>query len=203
MVARVGLTGGIGSGKSTVAGMFVDLGVPVLDLDLIGRALLHDEPGLVAKLTGVFGSSILAADGRVDRAVLAREAFASKEATARLNAIMHPLIRREEDRWISRQSGDYCIVEASVLIESGGASRMDAVIVVLADLEQRRQRVAARGAMSPAMLENIVARQCDDEARLAVADYVIANSGSLSALRGEVEAIWHRLQQRFAATAKV
>jgi len=203
MTARVGLTGGIGSGKSTVAAMFADLGVPVLDLDLVGRSLLRGEAGLGAKLADIFGAAILDEQGDVDRAALAREAFASEAATAKLNAIMHPLIRREEDRWVARQSGGYCIIEASVLIESGGASRMDAVIVVMADAEKRRQRVVDRGSPSLQMLENILARQCSDEERLAVADYVVANNGLLPELRREVELVRQNLQQRFGTATKV
>jgi len=197
MIARVGLTGGIGSGKSVVASMFAALGVPLLDLDDAGRQLLHSEPSIIDKLVAGFGSSVRLPSGELDRGRLAELAFASQAATRRLNAIMHPLIRQEEDRWVSRQNGPYCLVEASVLIESGGANRMDAVVAVLADLAVRQQRVLQRGSPAIALFGSIVKRQCDDDERLAVSDYVIVNNGSLAELEAEVLSVHQRLLERF------
>ena len=183
---RVGLTGGIGSGKSTVAAMFSELGVPILDLDRVGRRLTHADGQCLQQLVAAFGADILNSDGSLDRRALARRCFANADETKKLNAILHPLIRQEEDRWVSGQHGDYVIIEASVLIESGGAERMDAVIVVLADTELRLQRVLARGDRDRDEFQAIVERQCSDGERRQVADYVIENSGSLLQLRQSV-----------------
>lgn len=197
MIARVGLTGGIGSGKSVAASMFADLGVPLLDLDDVGRRLLHSEPSIADKLVASFGPSVRLSSGELDRQRLAELAFASQAATRRLNGIMHPLIRQEEDHWVSRQTGPYCLVEASVLIESGGVNRMDAVVVLLADLALRQQRVVQRGSPAITLFDSIVKRQCDDEGRLAVADYVIVNNTSLAELEAEVRSVHRRLLERF------
>lgn len=189
---RIGLTGGIGSGKSTVAGMFSELGVPVLDLDRVGRKLTHSDTKCLQQLVAVFGEDILQPDGSLDRRALARRCFADAGETEKLNAVMHPLIRQEEDRWVNAQQTDYVIIEASVLIESGGAERMDAVIVVLADEELRLQRVLTRGDRSAEEFRAIVARQCGDGERRQVADYVIENSGGLIQLREGVHTV-HQL----------
>jgi dephospho-CoA kinase len=198
VTVAVGLTGGIGSGKSTVASMFADLAVPVLDLDAVGRQLTEPgEPGLQA-LVACFGREILRGDGTLDRPRLAALCFTDPKQTARLNGVMHPLIREEEQRWLQRQSSPYALIEASVLLESGAASRMDAVVVVLADREERRRRVLARGRQSEALFESIIARQCDDARRRKQADYVLENNGSQEALREQVKALHARLAQRFA-----
>jgi len=184
----VGLTGGIGSGKSTVAELFGSLGVPLLDLDGVGHQVTAGDKEVQAKLRRLFGDGICSSDGAIDRKRLAGQAFASEVATAKLNAIMHPAIWAREERWLSGQTAPYVLIEASVLIESGAAERMDAIIVVLADRGVRRKRVLSRpNAISDEMFDAIVDRQCDDETRLKVADYVIDNNGSLAELRAKVE----------------
>lgn len=193
MPRKIGLTGGIGSGKSTVAAMFAELGVPVLDLDRVGHAVAAPgTPGL-QQLIDAFGADILHQDGSLDRSLLAERCFCDPLQTGRLNAIMHPLIRAAEQQWLQAQSAAFVIIEASVLLESGGAERMDAVIVVLADHEIRRARVLARGDRSPEQFEAIVARQCSDEERRAAADYLMINNGSTEALRAQVERIHREL----------
>jgi len=186
---RVGLTGGIGSGKSTAAAMFAELGAPVLDLDKVGHAVVAPGSDGLRRLVDEFGTGILAADGALDRRRLGEYCFADAERTQRLNVIMHPLIRQAEMAWLQCQQGGYTIIEASVLIESGGAGRMDRVIVVLADLAIRRARVLARGDRNGAQFDAIVARQCDDEARRAAADFTIINNGTQAELRRQVERI--------------
>lgn len=190
---RIGLTGGIGSGKSTVAAMFSELGVPVLDLDRVGRMLTeYDE--CLKQLVEAFGEGILQADGSLNRRALARHCFATASETARLNAILHPLIRKEEDRWVAGQQADYVLIEASVLIESDGADRMDALVVVLADRELRLERVLARGDRSRQEFDAIVARQCSDGERRRLADYLIENNSDLLQLRQSVRLVHQSLQ---------
>jgi len=198
--AAVGLTGGIGSGKSTVAAMFRELGVPVLDLDVVGRQLA--EPGQAGQtaLVRAFGSGILQPDGGgIDRERLATLCFASEAATQRLNRVMHPLIWQQAEAWLAHQTTPYALIEASVLIESGGARRMNAVIVVLAGEALRRHRVQQRGGRGAQCFDDILQRQCSDAERLRVADVVIRNDDGLDALRLRVEEVHGHLTQRFSA----
>jgi len=196
--ARVGLTGGIGSGKSTVAAIFADMGVPILDLDQVGRSLTTPGSPCLLRLVDVFGQQILHADGSLNRAQLADICFSDAEKTARLNAIMHPLIRKDEDAWLSCQMADFAIIEASVLIESGGIERMDSVVVVLADESLRIRRVLNRGKQDAAGIQDIIQRQCDDSTRRKVADYIIENQASLVDLHHQVERIHQQLVERFS-----
>jgi dephospho-CoA kinase len=196
---RVGLTGGIGSGKSTVASMFADLGVPVLDLDQVGRSLAMPGSPCLRRLVDAFGEVILHADGTLDRSKLADVCFADAGSTAQLNSIMHPLIKKEEQAWLDCQQAEYAIIEASVLIESGGVERMDAVVVVLADEGLRMSRVLDRGKQDMTAFTRIIGRQCDDTLRRQVADYVIINDASLVDLHTQVVSLHRVLMQRFAS----
>ncbi len=194
---RIGLTGGIGSGKSTVAGIFAGLGIPVLDLDKVGQTVVQTGSSGLEQLVETFGANILNHDGSLNRKALAQYCFSDATRTAKLNAIMHPLIWQAEENWLSQQQGDYAIIEASVLLESGGAGRMDAVIVVLADMALRRMRVLARGERSAAEFDAIVARQCSDATRREAADFMIINEGSLTQLRQQVIDIERLLQKQY------
>jgi len=177
--------------------MFAELGVPVLDLDQVGRGLAVPGSDCLKRLVSRFGEEILHADGSLDRARLAAICFDDEARTRALNAIMHPLIRREEEAWLSCQDNGFAIIEASVLIESGGVKRMDAVIVVLADLDLRKRRVLKRGRQDEAAFRRIIARQCDDATRRRVADYVIENNSTLEDLRHRVREIHDELVRRF------
>jgi len=183
---RVGLTGGIGSGKSTVAAMFAELAVPVLDLDQVGRDVVNVGSTGLGQLIAVFGDTILEADGLLNRSALAARCFADADETAKLNAIVHPLIRQAEDAWFKQQDSDYVIIEASVLLESGDVSRMDVVLVVLADEALRRKRVLARGDRNQVQFDAIVARQCSDVQRQETADFEIKNECNFNDLRNIV-----------------
>jgi len=198
MTAAVGLTGGIGSGKSTVAAMFAASGVPVLDLDAVGRELTRSgEPALQA-LVEAFGRDILNNDGSLNRARLAERCFGDAEQTQILNRIMHPPIWAAEERWLQQLTAPYALIEAAVLQESGGASRMDAMVVVVASEQLRRQRVLARGSQTVSMFEAIAARQLHDDERRQQADHVLENDGDLVALQRQVKALHQLLMQRFA-----
>ncbi|OIO72012.1 MAG: dephospho-CoA kinase [Zetaproteobacteria bacterium CG_4_9_14_3_um_filter_49_83] len=198
MTFRVGLTGGIGSGKSTVASMFETLGIPILDLDTVGRFLLTQED-VINKLVAHFGKSILGSDGLIVREKLAVCAFQSEQQTHRLNGVMHPLIRQNEQQWVdAHENSLYVLIEASVLIESGAAERMDHLIVVLADEALRYQRVLNRGYQDENTLKQILKRQCNDATRMSVADDMIYNQGSLELLRQDVLALHKRLLMHFS-----
>ena len=189
---RIGLTGGIGSGKSTLAAMLAGLGVPVLDLDAVGRELLLDA-NCRAALLDAFGEIVFDASGDVDRAALGRLCFADAEKTAVLNSIMHPRIWQKEEAWLAAQQAPYVLIEASVLIESAGAARMDAVVVVLADIEIRRERVLRQRDMHAEQFDAILARQCDDTIRRQVADFIVENNADLHALKKTAIDLHHQL----------
>jgi len=194
-VKRIGLTGGIGSGKSTLAGMLAACGVPVLDLDALGREL-HKQADCRNELVEAFGPGILDATGAVDRAALGRLCFADAQKMTILNSIMHPRIWQQELQWIAQQRNgqyDYVLIEASVLIESGGASRMDAVLVVLADEAIRKQRVMQRQGMDVGRFEAIVARQCTDAQRREAADFIVENNADIDALQQAAAALHKQL----------
>jgi len=197
MIARVGLTGGIGSGKSTVANIFSRFGIPVLDLDEVGKHLTS-QPDHLAMLVNAFGDRILREDGSLDRHELAHSCFSDTEKTKHLNQIMHPPIWDEAEAWLARQHACYALIEASVLIESGGVSRMDDVVVVVADESIRRERVLASRDMEAAFFDAIVQRQCNDDIRCATADYVIRNNVDLSALYTSIDMLHHQLMEKYS-----
>lgn len=198
-IFAVGLTGGIGSGKSTVTGMFASLGVAVLDLDRLGHEVMRDDPSIRSQLIEAFGEEIIGEGGEIDRKRLAERAFATDAGTEKLNGIVHPAIWDREAHWLAMQQAPYVIIEASVLIESRGYVRMDSVVVVRADEAVRKARVLERGGMSGEMFDAIVSRQCSDEERLAHADYVIDNSGCLAELQGRVKALHTELLRQFGS----
>ena len=180
----IGLTGGIGSGKSTAIQMFAQLGIPVLDLDEVGSALLNHK-SVQDDLQKTFGDSVVK-NGVVQKKELANIAFSNAKQTANLNQILHPKIQAYEQQWLEKQSSEYVIIEASVLIESGNAERMDALIVVMADEAVRKARVLARGKQDESMFERIVKSQCDDDTRLLMANYLLDNNGDIKALEKQV-----------------
>jgi len=186
-----GLTGGIGSGKSTVASIFAKHGVPTLDLDKLGHQIIK-RPEIIEQLTATFGTSILDEQQQIHRAQLADIAFSYASHTQQLNHIMHAAIYAEEQKWREKQihgegKHPFAIIEASVLIEAGGMNRMHGLIVVLADIALRKKRVLQRGNQSLAQFQAIVQRQCSDEQRQAVATDVFYNNDDLSALEQHVQ----------------
>ncbi len=197
----VGLTGGIGSGKSAVADRFAALGIPVIDADVIAHELTGPDGAAMAAIRAAFGDEVVAADGRLDRAAMRRQAFADADARRRLEAILHPMIRLEGERR-SRAAlaagAPYVILVVPLLVESGGyRDRVDRVLVVSCANDVRIARVAARSGLSRAEVEAIMAAQASDAERLAAADDVIDNGGSLADLAERVA----QLHSRYLALA--
>jgi dephospho-CoA kinase len=197
MILRVGLTGGIASGKSTVAALLAELGCSVVDADRIVADLYRPGRAGHAALVGEYGSDILLEDGSVDRVRLAEIAFASPESAARLNSLIHPLVTEAQEELIATEArrGDdrIFVVEATLLLESGGRARFDRVIVVDLDPELQVSRAVARG-MDPEDARRRMERQMPREERLSQADYVIDNSGSSEELELAVRALFARLR---------
>ncbi len=202
MILRTGLTGGIASGKSTIARMFAALGCLTIDADQIVARLY--EPGQAGHeaLVRTYGSGILLPDGTVDRRKLAGIAFASEESAKALNALIHPIVVAEEADWMAaeeQRAGDrIVIVEATLLIESGGAERYDRIVVVDVDPETQLARAALRG-MTREEAARRIAHQLPRAERLRYADYVIDNSGDLQAAEAETVHVYEALLRDLAA----
>ncbi len=184
----IGLTGGIGSGKTVASDHFASLGVPVIDTDVIARQIVQAGQPALAQLVEVFGSSILLSDATLDRARLRELAFKNTQSKATLDAITHPAIRDETLRQIKAVHYPYCIVVVPLLsADSPFLEIMHRVIAVTCDADTRTQRVMQRSQLSRAEVQRIMATQLSDEQRVAFADDVIANDGSLEAVHRAVE----------------
>ena len=194
----VALTGGIGSGKSTVAEIFEELGALVIDSDQLAREVIERGTSGYDAVLSRFGDSILK-EGEIDRSALGAIVFADEKARKDLEAIIHPLVRERSEKIASR-AGDSRIVinQIPLLVETSGAKRFDIVITVEADLEIRRERLRARG-MKDYEISKRISAQASDEERKAIANIVITNNGSLDELTREVERVWEsELKSRVA-----
>jgi len=194
---RIGLTGGIGSGKSTVAQLFARRGVPVIDTDVIAREVVEPGQPAIAEIERAFGREVLDDAGRLDRAALRRRVFDDPAARARLEAILHPRIRAEVERRLAALEAPYCLVVVPLLVETNFVDLIDRVLVVDADEALQIARTSARDAVPPESVERVMAAQASRAERLARADDVIRNDGTLSDLEREVE----RLHARYLAMA--
>ena len=191
----VGLTGGIGSGKSTVARLLEAQGAVIVDADQVARDVVEPGQPAFAHLVERFGPEVVGPDGRLDRPRLAEIAFASEEGTAALNAITHPAVGDEFLRRMTAAPADGIVVcDVPLLVESETAASRgyELVIVVEAPRELRLERLEGRGVPRPDA-EARMAKQATDEQRRAVATYVVDNSGDLAHLEAQVDAIWHDL----------
>lgn len=195
---RVGLTGGIASGKSTVADMFAELGVGLIDTDVIARQIVEPVEPALAEIVAAFGSGVLRDDGSLDRRRLRDIIFADDADRERLEAILHPRIRREAARQAARAPGPYHIVVVPLLAESPMLNDMDRVLVVDCERETQLERLLARDGETLAQAERILDAQASRDERLAIADDVIRNDGTLADTERRVAEL-HRLYLSLAA----
>ena len=188
----VGLTGGIGSGKSAAAEEFARLGATVVDTDAIAHELTRAGGAAIPELRRLFGDSSVDASGAMDRSGVRALVFADPEARKKLEALLHPLIRAESERRIASASGIYVVHVVPLLIESADyRERVDRVLVIDCPEDVQLDRVRLRTALTAQEIRRIVAAQASRERRRAAADDVIENSGTLAALHKQVEAL-HR-----------
>lgn len=194
----IGLTGGIGSGKSTVASILAELGARVIDADRIGHEVYRPGTPGFARVVEAFGRGVVAADGTIDRQALGAIVFADAAARARLNAIVHPLIGAElGTRVAAGQSGPPAaplVIEAAIMLEAGWRAMVDRVWVVSVGRETAIARVAASRGLSRAEVERRLDAQMADAERRRLADLVIENDGTPAELRAQVEAAWRTVQ---------
>jgi dephospho-CoA kinase len=195
---RIGLTGGIASGKSTVAQRFGELGVPVIDADESARIVVAPgSPGL-AEIIGKFGENLLTTDGALDRRSLRNLIFSDPGRRRELEAILHPLIRADMERRASVASGPYLVMAIPLLIESGSRDRVDRILVVDVDEQVQLSRLMARDRCTVEQARAILAAQTSRTSRLEVADDVVQNAGTMSELRHAVD----QLHQRYLGLAE-
>ena len=198
----IGVTGGVASGKSAVTGRFQALGATVADADLAARdAVAAGSEGL-AEVVAQFGRQVLAADGRLDRAAMRARVFADPDARARLEAIVHPRVRRQLMAECRAAPGPYTLAAIPLLTEGGGRAAypwLDRILVVDAPTEIQRQRLIARDGVDAALAERMIAAQAGRRERLALADDVIVNDGPIEALDAHVAALDRRYRALAAA----
>src|SRR3984893_411903 len=196
---RIGLTGGIGAGKSTVSATFAECGGIIVDGDVIAREVVQPGTEGLASLVEAFGEDILLPDGSLDRPALAAKAFRDDEARKKLNGIVHPLVGKRRSEIIAAVAEDAVVVEdIPLLVESGMAPLFPLVVVVHADVEVRVRRLVDQRGMTEEDARARIAAQADDEQRRAVADVWLDNSGSPEEL---VERARERWNQRILSVA--
>ncbi|EMF0719089.1 dephospho-CoA kinase [Citrobacter freundii] len=194
----VALTGGIGSGKSTVANAFADLGINIIDADIIARQVV--EPGMPAlkAIAEHFGSELIAADGSLQRRILRERIFSDPDEKAWLNALLHPLIQQETQRQFQQATSPYLLWVVPLLVENALYKKADRVLVVDVTPETQLRRTMQRDDVTREHVEQILAAQATREARLAVADDVIDNNGAPDDIIPDVARL-HALYLQYAS----
>ncbi|EDK0261305.1 dephospho-CoA kinase [Salmonella enterica] len=201
----VALTGGIGSGKSTVADAFADLGITVIDADIIARQMVEPGQPALNAIAEHFGSELIAADGTLRRRALRERIFSHPEEKAWLNALLHPLIQQETQRQLQQATSPYVIWVVPLLIENRLYQKANRVLVVDVTPEMQLMRTVLRDDVTREHVEHILAAQATREARLAVADDVIDNNGAPDAIASDVarlHASYLKLASQFVSQEK-
>ena len=203
----VGLTGGIGSGKSTVADRLAAFGAALVDTDVIAHQLTGAQGAAMGQIAAAFGPSVVRADGALDRVAMRRLVFSDPAAKERIEAILHPLIRRESEALCrSAAAAPYVLLVVPLLVEAAASAsyrqRVDRILVVDCDEATQVSRVVARSGLSPAEVRAIMATQASRAERLAVADDVVFNGGDLDRLNAQLIALHRRYLDLAALAAK-
>ncbi len=184
---KIGLTGGIGSGKSTVCRLFAELGAPIIDADIIARELVKPHAYALNQLVNQFGADILNSDATLNRAYLRDLVFSDKTKKAQLDQIMHPLIYDEIERQIKALNSPYCVIAIPLLLETQQMQRVDRIAVVDCNADTQLLRVVNRDHLKPEQVISIIASQMPRQQRLSFANDVIDNSGSAEQLAEQVK----------------
>lgn len=193
---KIGVTGGIGSGKSTLCRLFARKGVAVYDSDAAAKRLMTEDRTLRDAVAARFGAEVYAG-GVLDRARLAARVFSDAQALADLNALVHPAVMRDFDAWAAVQEGDYVVLESAILFDAGLEREVDRTVAVLAPLELRVQRAARRDGCGEEPIRRRIAAQLDDDTLAARADHVVVNI-----LEEELEPAVAELDRIFRREAK-
>ncbi|NJD32338.1 MAG: dephospho-CoA kinase [Gammaproteobacteria bacterium] len=196
---RVALTGGIASGKSTVANLFAALGVPVIDTDVIAREVVEPGRPALAQVIATFGADVLDADGHLDRRRMRERIFGDPGAKRRLESILHPAIRTEMERQSQAAQGPYQVLVIPLLTEGGSRDHVDRVLLVDVPEELQVQRLMWRDGVSHDQAQASLNAQANRAQRLAMADDVIRNTGRVDDLREQVAALHEKYLESAAA----
>jgi len=188
---RIGLTGGIASGKSTVANMFAELGATVIDTDVIAREVVMPGQPALDEIRSAFGDELIHDDGTLDRSAMRQLIFSDDTLRLRLEAIVHPRIRQETIRQASEADGPYQIIVVPLLAESPLRRFVDRVVVVDCDEDTQIRRLLSRETETEGLARRILAAQASRSERLAIADDVISNDGDLEMTSAQVAALHH------------
>jgi len=195
---RVGLTGGIATGKSTVGAMFVELGCHLIESDQIAHQLFEPGEAVHGAVVTQFGDRILARDGTIDRRILGNIVFRDPQARAKLNSLVHPAIIQRQQEWLGQMEAQdpygIAIVDAALMIEVGTYKNYDKVIVVTCSTEIQASRLRARSALSEEQIESRIRSQMPTNEKIKYADFVIDNSGSIESTRAQVELVYQQLR---------
>ena len=197
MTKIIGLTGGIGSGKTTVAKMFSEKGVPIYIADTEAKRLINRSKVIKRKLIKLFGEEAYI-DGKLNKTFIAHKIFNNTEYLEKMNVIVHPKVASHFKRWLSKQNAPYIIKEAAILFENGGYLSCDAIILVIADENVRIQRVIKRDNTSKVKVQAIIGNQWDDSQKISLSHFIIDNS-TLSSTRNEVEEIHKKILRTICA----
>jgi dephospho-CoA kinase len=191
-VITIVLTGGIASGKTAVSNGFARLGVPVIDTDLIAREVVEPGQPALDRITEVFGDDFLTSAGQLDRQKMRQAIFSDPDQRARLEAILHPLIAEEVTQRVNKLNSPYCILVIPLYAQSSAYTWIDRVLVVDVEEEVQIERVMARDQISRNQAKSILSAQTTRQDKLALADDIIDNSGSMAKLQGKVEALHNK-----------
>jgi dephospho-CoA kinase len=204
---RVGLTGNIASGKSTVGRMFVELGAHLIDSDIIVHQLFQPGQAVNQAVVEAFGSRVRASDGSINRTVLGEIVFNDSEARLRLNSLVHPAVLDFQKKWLdeleARDPNAVGIVDAALMIEIGSYKNYEKVIVVTCSPEIQRQRLRARSGLSDEQIEARIASQMPAAEKAKFADYVIDNSGTIEETRRQVDLVYAELKRGHHPPGKI
>ena len=193
----VGLTGGIGSGKTTVANMFASHGISVYNADQSAKRLMQNDAELRRKLQGLLGSRTYDKHGHLNRAWVANQLFGNHMLLSQWNKIVHPRVAQDFEHWVNKQTGAYVIKEAAILFETNGHKNCDLSILVTAPEEDRINRVMQRDTINRPQVEERLKHQWADEKKIPLADFVINNS-DLTSLSQKVYDLYVLLSKRYA-----
>jgi len=190
---RIGLTGGIGSGKTTVSNLFAELGVQIIDADVLAHEITRNNHPALEQIRLAFGPEFIDAEGNLDRNRMRQRVFENPAERKRLEGILHPIIREEMNALGDACNDAYCIFSIPLLIEGGNIHRVDRILVIDADEARRRVWIKQRSGLSDAEIDGIFSAQVNREQRLAAADDVIDNNGTPSDLVPQV----NQLHQKY------
>lgn len=191
----VGLTGGIGSGKSTIAKWFLEAGIPVYNSDEEAKRLMNESPEIRSQLIQVFGEAAYLND-ELNRKFISSQVFENKDLLGKLNQIVHPEVFQDFKNWIQIQNAPFVVKEAAILFESGSYNDCDYIISVIANEETRIQRVMERDGVSYDQVLSRIKNQWTDELRIVNSDFIIKNNDGLDELKEEFDEVYNKLLKK-------